>query len=304
MVRGYQAVGPSRSAVLARQFADATAFGFSLRRHGIAALDVDSTDERVFLDAVERFGPTPVTVRTGAGHYQAYYKNSGENRRIRPFAPLPIDILGNGYVVAPPSVGRVRTYEFLTGGLEDFANLPPMQAEAAVSLPQRLSAGGVPVGIRNETLFRFCLEQAHTCGAESDLLRVARMFNEEECSPPLREDEVLRTVQSALKYTSGGRNWVGRGGKVVVTHAQVDALQRHQDELVLLVVLRRHHWGRDFYVANALGASRLGWEQEAARLARAGSSKSGGYIVKIRPARFRSSALFAWPERVASRNQQ
>ena len=91
-------------------------------------LDVDSTDERIFADALSRYGDTPVKVQTGSGKFHAFYRFNGERRRIRPVGEAPIDILGiGGYVIAPPSVTASGTYRFIEGGLDDLDKLPVMR---------------------------------------------------------------------------------------------------------------------------------------------------------------------------------
>jgi hypothetical protein len=59
----------------------------------------------VLADALGRHGPTPFVVRGGSGNFQAWYRYNGEPRRTRAWPGLPIDLLGDGYVVAPPSMG-------------------------------------------------------------------------------------------------------------------------------------------------------------------------------------------------------
>ncbi len=85
-IRGYAKIGLGRSRALARQFPDADAFGFVAgKRSGVTVLDVDTSDETVLADALDRHGKTPLIVRSGGhGHWQAWYKWNGERRRIRP----------------------------------------------------------------------------------------------------------------------------------------------------------------------------------------------------------------------------
>ena len=98
---------------LARRFPDCDAFGFRVgARANITVLDIDTPDERVLADALDKHGNTPVVVRSGGGKFQAWYSHNGERRSIRPDRSRPIDILGDGYVVAPPSHGVVAQYHF------------------------------------------------------------------------------------------------------------------------------------------------------------------------------------------------
>jgi hypothetical protein len=75
----------------------ANAFGFMCgKRTSITVLDVDTTDERILADALNRHGKTRIIARSASGHFQAWYRHNGESRRIRPRRDVPIDILGGG----------------------------------------------------------------------------------------------------------------------------------------------------------------------------------------------------------------
>jgi hypothetical protein len=106
-VKGYLKVGSNLSRELALRFAANDAFGFVLGcRHRITVLDIDTPDERVLSAALAKHGASPFVVRSGSGNGQAWYRHGGEGRHVRPWGrEPPIDVLGGGYVVAPPSVG-------------------------------------------------------------------------------------------------------------------------------------------------------------------------------------------------------
>jgi hypothetical protein len=141
-VRGYQRIGMPGSAKLAQTMGDADALGFCPgKRSGLTILDVDSSDERVFADALDRHGPTPVLVRSGSGNYQAWYRYHGEMRRIRPDPTKPIDILGSGFVVTPPSKGMKSNYEFIQGGLDDLLQLPVLGNAPSITTDQQPLTG-------------------------------------------------------------------------------------------------------------------------------------------------------------------
>jgi hypothetical protein len=104
MVRHYGKFGLAGSAQIACKLGAAKAFGFACGKpSGVTVLDVDSKDERILADAISRHGQTPIVIRTGSANYQAWYRHAGERRLIRPRPNVPIDILGAGFVVAPPS---------------------------------------------------------------------------------------------------------------------------------------------------------------------------------------------------------
>ena len=122
-IRRWNRLGLSGSAKLAHCFREANAFGFQPGPQSrVTVLDIDSSDDAVLLDALSEHGETPFIVRTGGG-YHAYYRHRGERRLIRPYPKKPIDVLGGGYVVAPPSISAKGQYEIIAGTLDDLANL-------------------------------------------------------------------------------------------------------------------------------------------------------------------------------------
>jgi hypothetical protein len=126
-VKNYLKIGKAASATFAKRFSEADAFGFACERSKITVLDIDTDDERVLADALDKHGQTPIVIRSGSGHFHAWYKRNGERRHVRPWKNLPIDVLGRGYVVAPPSVATKGTYEFLQGSLDDLTSLPTLR---------------------------------------------------------------------------------------------------------------------------------------------------------------------------------
>ncbi|MGE3063985.1 MAG: primase C-terminal domain-containing protein [Hyphomicrobiaceae bacterium] len=110
-----------------------------------------------------------------------------------------------------------------------------------------MSVGRIPEGRRNDALFAHMLRVARTAESMDALLQAARAFNRDYLEPPLLEDEVERTAGSAWRYQREGRNFVGQGGVVLITHEELDDLlrQRHGAEAVaLLALLRRQHGAR------------------------------------------------------------
>ena len=60
-IRGWQRIGIPGSNKLAQKFTVAEAFGFCPGRHSrLTILDVDTNDERVLADALDRHGDTPI----------------------------------------------------------------------------------------------------------------------------------------------------------------------------------------------------------------------------------------------------
>jgi hypothetical protein len=285
-VSNYLKLGLRGSRALAAKFPAATAFGLACQRNGITVLDIDDPSERLLADALDEFGPTPFVVRTGSGNHQAWYRSNGEGRHIRPDPKRPIDILGGGYVVAPPSIGAKGPYSLLSGSLDDLASLPRMKGLQALIGPDPI-AQPVASGNRNNTLWRECMSHAPKCDGPAALLEFAMSINRARFHPPLSPDEVMRTVASAWEKESSGANWFGRGKRVVFDHADVDGLCfACPDAYLLLTVLLRHHWGSgSFVVANGMAEKMPGGKWRRHRFAAARQFLvDQGRLEEVRPA--------------------
>jgi len=57
-VKNYLKIGKAASAAFAERFGEFNAFGFACERSKITILDVDTDDERVLADALDRHGHT------------------------------------------------------------------------------------------------------------------------------------------------------------------------------------------------------------------------------------------------------
>jgi hypothetical protein len=295
-IGNYQTIGLPASSKLAlnARFRSANGFGFMTNaRTRISVLDIDTTDERVLADALGRHGSTPLVARTASGKFHAFYRHNGEHRKIRPFNDLPIDLLGNrGYVVATPSRLEKGAYSFVQGSLDDLGRLPVMRGldsdmySRAAQIPARpvqstcQEAGPVCEGVRNDSLWRFCMQQLSLKGHDIDALVVAAIIRNTTFKPPLPESEAVKIVASAWGRAAQGRNWFGNG-TVALRHDEVDELP--QDAAWLLTKLRRHNWGRDFILANAM-AETLGWTIKRFAAAKAELERMG----KIRCVRDRN----------------
>jgi hypothetical protein len=127
--KGYLRTGIRGITELARKFTDANALGFACGpRSKVTLVDIDSKDDRHLADALVRFGDTPLISRTASGGFHAWFRHNSEGRAIRPVHGLPVDILGGGYAVAPPSLVPGGGYEFIQGSLDDVARLPTMRS--------------------------------------------------------------------------------------------------------------------------------------------------------------------------------
>lgn len=297
VVRGYLKLGAPTSARLTERFSDVDALGFTLGgRNKITVLDIDTPDQRILAEALDQYGQTPVVVCSGSGNYQAWYRHNGERRKIRPFPGKPIDVLGEGFVVAPPSRGTKSNYEFIEGNLDDLDRLPTLRGiefPTPSQVPTASLADKVVVeGFRNHSLWRHCMASARYCDGYDALLDAARSRNE-EFLPPLVDTEVMKIAKSAWGYTQRGANRFGRHGVFFDTDEANHLIGTNQDVFLLLAFLRANNGPeRTFLVANGL-AKQLGWTRK--RLADARRRLQEKHIAMVRPpTTFNGPALYRW----------
>jgi hypothetical protein len=229
MVTRYSNFGLVGSSKIDSKFANAPAIGFMCgRRSGVTVLDWDSTDERGFADALNRHGQTPIIVRSGSGHLQGWYRHAGERRLIRPRRDDPIDILGGGFVVAPPSRVARGSYQFIQGSLDDLASLPTLN-DAPSTVPDVTPAdwGSLRDGNgRNDALLRLLGRAAHGCDDFDQLLDYATTKNG-QLGEPMEDARVVSTAKSVWKMQCEGRNWFGRPGVHLFSDGPAAALDVH-----------------------------------------------------------------------------
>ena len=295
MVSRYNRFGQRASTEIARKYPNAPAIGFMCgKRNGITSLDCDSRDERILADALNRHGQTPLVARTGSGHFQAWYRHNGEGRRIRPDRNVPIDILGKGFVVAPPSQSAKGSYEFISGDLDDLDRLPVMQNVPVEAWDNSRLVAEVKQGQRNNKLFTMCLEAARYCDDFDALCDVARTRNS-EFLPPLEVREVMRTAASAWRYETEGRNYIG-GMKAVFSESDVLPLMADPYVGMLKVWAKaRFKPGAHFWIADGL-ADKFGWSARQLRQARRRAVETGEFRL-IRSAGFKRPAIYGWGRR-------
>lgn len=314
-VKHYEKLGLPASAQLAakRSFANIDGIGFMAGpRSRKTLLDIDVPDERLLADSLDRHGRTPFIVRTASGKFHLYFKHAGERRRIRPWPDRPIDLLGGGYVVAPPTLVTGKgSYEIIEGRLDDLDRLPVMRnldlhQEPVLRQEPTIdtSAFGEMVEHdgRNGALFDVVLRAARSVhrggGTHRQLLEIARQHNL-EFKQPIREDSEVQTiVDSAWKITVEGRNRTGQHGAYLPYRDVALLIGTDNDALVLLNWLKASEGPEAlFWVANGLaplvGMSRLRLAAARDRLIEL------GYIRMVRKPWPKHAALYAWAGSVA-----
>jgi hypothetical protein len=256
----------SRELARKPRFADANGIGFYPgKRNRVTVLDIDTSDEQVLRDALDRHGQSPLIVRTASGKFHAYFRHAGEPRRIRPFPGLPIDLLGEGgLIIAPPSKKTSGTYQIIQGTFDELDRLPPMRnpPHDAISTVSEIDRPDeiIREGQRNNNLFRECMRKAHGCHDLDELTDFARTMN--ACyAPPMTDAEVVKIACSAWRYTEHGENRFGQHG-AYLSKDEVTRLMCNPHQLALTARVRAYEQpGAKFYMANGL-AEKFGWARK------------------------------------------
>jgi hypothetical protein len=298
MVSRYNRFGLRASGQIARKYPGAPALGFMCGNHsGVTVLDVDTTDERVLADAIDRHGKTQIIVRSGSGHLQGWYRHNGERRWVRPRRDVPIDILGAGYVVAPPSRVIKGSYEFIQGSLDDLDSLPVIH-----NLAQGLSAAAVATDFadmrdgsgRNDALFRTLGRAAQRyCDNFDQLLDYARTLNE-QFGEPMQEAEVIKVAKSVWKMQIEGRNRFGQFGAYVPLELS-RKLARTPDAYALYGVLKAENGPNSIFpIANGMAETAIGLRRY--RLANARKTIIAlGLVEQVSSQTQHKPAFYRWP---------
>ena len=256
-IRRWNRITLKGSARLAERFDEADALGFQLGpRSQITALDIDSQDEAT----LPTLSPVMATRHSLCGLAAGITPTTAMRASAVLFDPTTTNPLTYSAVasLSPLLPFRKRVH---TKSSQAPSTIWRTFHQSMLCSMTYVSKRRIPEGKRNHTLFRFALEQARHSDSYDALLDVVRTRNM-DCEPPLPDDVIVTTAKSAWRYEQDGRNLVGRGRAVVTPHSVVDELiGESQDAFVLFSLLQRHHWGRNFVVANAM-ADQLGWTRK------------------------------------------
>lgn len=300
LVSHYNRMGLRASQQMALRFPDAPGVAaMAGARNRFTVIDIDergAAGERLLADVQRQFGNSRFIVRTGGGGFHAYYRHQGEGRKIRPDPRRPIDLIGGGPIVLPPTRGFRGNYEIIHGRLEDLAVLEPMRAISG-ALPEP-KAGAIGPGRRNRSLWEHCMRNARACDDFAALFDVAETFNADALSPPLSPDEVMKATRSAWLIEERGENRFGRFGAFLTP---IDADEMVGDPYLLALVgwlKAKNGPDSEFMIADGL-AELLHWPIAQLRGARKRAMESGWVSLHTPPFRGRA-ARYVWGARAAS----
>lgn len=185
---------------------------------GLVVLDVDPRHggEQSLAEWQREHGPLPQTIEaiTGGGGRHLYFSHPGGVIHNRAGLAAGIDLRGDGgCVVAPPSIhASGKPYRWVEGrapGEHRLAQLPGWllallqdshhSAGHSIDYWRQLVREGVGEGERNSTLASLA---GHLLwhGVDGDVvMELLLSWNRMRCSPPLGDEEVIRTVQSITR---------------------------------------------------------------------------------------------------------
>jgi hypothetical protein len=219
---------------------------------------------------------------------------------------VPIDIIGAGLAVAPPSeiVGSAHgTYEIVQGTLDDLDSLPVMRGVDDLGLAQRVARGDHGATPwremregdgRNNALFRCLARVARRVDDIDQLLDYAETRNA-ELAEPMTPKQVEDTVQSVWKMQLEGRNRFGQHGAYVPLDLVKRLAIENPDALALLNVLKAHNGPNStFPIDNAMAGPSIsmGWRRfaDARKLL-----VQLRLVQQVRPNTQHQAALYQWP---------
>ena len=239
---------------------------------GIVEIDVDAVGTAWLGAAVDRFGDTPAVIQTASQKHKLWYRHNGEGRHIRPLTGWPIDALGDGYSICPPSerVDLGTSYRFLHGSLADVGCLPKIR-EGAFDLRPTRAAEGVLPGMRNNTAWRYAMAMARHCDDVEQLIDDVVTWAT-AMPDPLPLAELEKCSRSAWRYETGGRNFLGlRKPQFSREDALMDQLLDQPEALVLYQMFQRWHSNRQHFAIAPRAMSEAGappWSRHRIALAR------------------------------------
>lgn len=235
---------------------------------GLTIVDIDTAKPEIIRQMIQRFGDTPIKVKTPRGGVHLYYRYN-EERSVTGLEGLPVDIRAKGgYVIAPPSIHPVSksAYLFLEGNIQKITKLPTIRVEALPKTsvqkePDILSGDTAYEGYRNEALFKALLLRARECSNFEELDDSAYLLNETFLDPPLQADEVDKIIDNVWRIKIENRLYGGGERFISVVSSEVNQLKDHPHAFWLLMHLKNCHENnrKEFAISVEPMAKAIGW---------------------------------------------
>lgn len=268
------------------KYADANAAVWAGKRNGLTIVDIDSSDPTVARDAIDRFGDTPLKVETASRGLHLYFAHRGEGRRVRPFGTddLPLDVIGNGLCVLPPSAREAGDgkcaggYRIVQGSLDDLGRLPVIRDGALPPVracnPSRRTepdnrTGAAQQGSRNDALFRYGRRVGRSFETEAELMECLLAKNA-TFTPPLPFSEVANVTANVWRYRMRGTLFGTGSQAAVIPIAEAEILAQYAPAAALMMILKANHAVRrePFAIVPTAMAPKLQWSPRTVLKAR------------------------------------
>jgi hypothetical protein len=180
---------------------------------GLVVLDIDPKPGAVeFWRNVERRCPAAhdtLTVLSPSGGFHKYYRALAGQRIPRRISGLHagVDVLGAGYVIAPPSRTGRGVYHWhaglyhdgeparLPGGLLELIDSVRGHPSATQAIPSKIDAGR-----RHDALVSLAGRLRHWGMTSDEILAALQAVNDGRCVPPLGADELAAIAMSIARY--------------------------------------------------------------------------------------------------------
>ncbi|PLX39776.1 MAG: hypothetical protein C0608_11405 [Deltaproteobacteria bacterium] len=184
-------------------------------KSGLVVIDLDKkpgVDGEGSMEALEaKYGALPKTsrARTGGGGVHLYFRHPGghisnSTGKLGPGIDVKAD---RGFVVAPPSVhASGGQYEWeVPLSEENLADLPEwlLRLLSEPPTPANAQVEIIPVGVRNETLFKLGSYLRGKGLSEGAILAALLEENRQKCEPMLEQEEVERIAKSCERFPKG-----------------------------------------------------------------------------------------------------
>lgn len=296
-VKYFTRLGLKASEQLAFKFPNIDALGFMAgRQSGITVLDIDSPDEDLLRDMMKRLGQTAIILQSGSGNFHAWYRFNGESRKVRPDPSIPVDLLGGGVAVAPPSKSKTGSYQFIYGSLDDLHKLRPAAnviefPKPKLVQPVAATRGLIGAGGRSNALFRHLMREARHCDDLEDLLDVAftyaNAFIDRTTGHTFTDAEITTTARSVYEITERGDNRFGGEPHTILSNSIRDQVQELGADAYFLhsVLMKWAGSDKEFPCANGMADHMPGGKWNTKRFSKARRALlESGIIKEVRKA--------------------
>jgi hypothetical protein len=225
------------------QQAGSTTYG--IRLNGLCVVDCDTNNLETQQLVGERYGSTPVMVRTARGVH--YYFKAGDkvpSSIRREYVSIDFKTGGSSFVVGPGSIRPDGAVYMPTG--------EPLLSPSALPVfrdsvpPERTYGGKIAKGHRNTGVWKCARQLAPCCDSEQEIFDNLIGFRDLECEDPdsLPDREVQAIAAWAWKLRCENRLWGGRNSVVSLNRLVLDRLAQHKhgsDALMIYLIVAANH---------------------------------------------------------------